>query len=58
MESIMPSPRLMALVGVMNHGALEERLTPLKESEDEWLGLNDEIQQGDLRLQELMNEIV
>jgi len=48
----------MALVGVMNHGALEERLTPLKESEDEWLGLNDEIQQGDLRLQELMNEIV
>jgi len=28
----------------MDHEALEERLVPLEEHEDEWLGLDEEIQ--------------
>ena len=49
---------IVALVGVMDLRALEERIAPLEELEDEWLGLNEEIQRGDLRLQEFMNERV
>ena len=54
----MPSPRIAAPMDMMDHGALEEGITQFQELEEECLGPDEEIQQGDLRLQALMNERV
>jgi len=43
MESIVSSPRIVALAGVTDRGSLEERLTSLEELEEEWLGLDEGI---------------
>jgi len=43
MKFIMSSPCIVVLARVTNHGALEERLTPLEDLEDEGLGLDEEI---------------
>jgi len=56
MEYIMLSPCIVAPMDMMDHGALEEGIAQL--NEEECLGPDEEIQQGDLRLQEVMKEIV
>ena len=58
MEYIMPSPHIATPIDMTVHGALEEGIVQLEEIEEELLGPDEEIQQGNLRLQELMNERV
>jgi len=36
MEYIVPSLRIAAIIGMVDHGALEERLGQLEELEEEW----------------------
>lgn len=55
-EYKMPSLRIVALVDTMVRGALEEAIAQLNKAER--LGLEEEIWQGDLRLQELMKDRV
>lgn len=43
-------------MNMTDRGASEEGTVQLEELEEERLGPDEEIQQGDLRLQELMNE--
>lgn len=58
MEYIMPSPHIAVPMDMTNHGALEDGVTQLEELKEECLGPDEEIQQGNIRLQELMNERV
>lgn len=52
----MPSSRIIAPTYMTYHGALKEGITQLKEEEQ--MGPDEEIYQGDLRLQKLMKEKV
>lgn len=52
----MPSPHIEMPTDMTDCGALEEGIAQL--DKEERLGPDEEIQKGDLRLQELMNERV
>lgn len=54
----MPCARIVVPMDMMDCGALEEGIAQLEELKEERLGSDEEIQQGDLRLQELMNESI
>ena len=56
MEYIMPSLRIAASTGMVDHRALEEWIIQLEELEEECLELDEETLQDGLRLQKIMNE--
>ena len=58
MEYIIPSLHIETPTDMTVRRALEEGIVQLEELEEECLGPDEEIQQGNLKIQELMNERV